>query len=83
MVTKKTIKNEAEMGALATALGKNLRGGDVVALVGTLGAGKTTFVKALLKSVGIKKRVTSPTFVMCIPYGKGDVTYHHFDLYRA
>ncbi len=71
------------MRKLAAALGASLKPGDVVALNGNLGAGKTTFTKALLRAAGIKKKIVSPTFVMFLPYQKGKTTYHHFDLYRA
>lgn len=65
-------------------LAKDLKGGDVVALYGDLGAGKTVFVKGLAKGLGIKKRILSPTFIFMRSYpltsGKQFV---HIDLYRA
>jgi tRNA threonylcarbamoyl adenosine modification protein YjeE len=71
------------MRKLAATFAATLKPGDVVALTGNLGAGKTTFTKALLRAAGIKKKVTSPTFVMFVPYRRGSTTYYHFDLYRA
>jgi tRNA threonylcarbamoyl adenosine modification protein YjeE len=82
-VTTTETTSEAAMSKLAAAFGASLKPGDVVALNGNLGAGKTTFTKALLRAAGIKKKVTSPTFVMFLPYAKGKTTYYHFDLYRA
>jgi tRNA threonylcarbamoyladenosine biosynthesis protein TsaE len=61
---------------------KNIRGGEVIALKGELGAGKTAFSKAFLHSAGIKKRINSPTFVLMIPYKKSLKTFYHMDLYR-
>lgn len=50
----------------------------VFALTGNLGSGKTTFVQGFLKSFGIKKRITSPTFVLIKNYGRA----YHIDCYR-
>lgn len=49
---------------VARELARKLQGGDVIALQGNLGAGKTTFTQLLAKELGIRNRVTSPTFVM-------------------
>lgn len=51
----------------------------VIALVGELGAGKTTFAKSLLKSLGVRQRVTSPTFTLIKKY-KSNI--YHIDAYR-
>lgn len=48
----------------ATELAKSLVGGEVIALVGDLGSGKTTFTAALGKALGVVERMTSPTFVL-------------------
>lgn len=59
---------------------------NVIALEGSLGAGKTTFVQGLAASLGIKKRVLSPTFVFLRSYKLENQPYrvfHHFDLYRC
>lgn len=72
---------------VATALAREMRGGEVVALYGDLGAGKTTFAQAFAKALGIKKRVQSPTFILLQEYpvtGRGAVkTFVHVDAYRA
>ena len=50
----------------------------VYALVGDLGAGKTTFVRAFLQALGVKSRITSPTFLIIRTYGN----IYHIDCYR-
>ena len=51
-------------------------------LVGDLGSGKTTFTKELLKSLGVKERVSSPTYVLSNEYKNNNLTIEHWDLYR-
>ncbi len=64
-------------------LGRLLRAGDVVALVGDLGSGKTTLVRGLAKGVGIDpQRVKSPTFILLREY-PGPVPLIHMDGYRV
>ncbi|OGY40884.1 MAG: tRNA (adenosine(37)-N6)-threonylcarbamoyltransferase complex ATPase subunit type 1 TsaE [Candidatus Buchananbacteria bacterium RBG_13_36_9] len=57
-------KNEKETYQIAEKLAKKLKGGEIIALEGDLGAGKTTFVKGLAKAFGVSQHVTSPTFVL-------------------
>lgn len=71
-------KNAHETQSIATNLAVTLRPGDIVALYGDLGAGKTTFVQGLAKALGVKETVNSPTFLTIKPYG----TFIHADLYR-
>jgi len=80
---KIAVKSLEELNALAKKLSKNLSGGTVLALVGELGAGKTTFSKFFLHSAGINKTITSPTFVLMNRYAKGKKFYYHLDLYRT
>lgn len=57
--------------------------GDIVALYGVLGAGKTCFVRGLAKAAGIDPdEVTSPSFTLINEYPKGELPIFHFDLYR-
>ena len=57
-------KNEKETLAFAEKFAKKLRGGEVIALIGELGAGKTVFTKGLARGFGIRERVQSPTFLL-------------------
>jgi tRNA threonylcarbamoyladenosine biosynthesis protein TsaE len=58
------------------------RPGDVFALTGDLGAGKTQFVKGFVAGLGSKAEVTSPTFVLVHEYEGGRLPVYHFDFYR-
>ncbi len=73
-------RDTMEAGA---ALGRTLRPGDVVALCGDLGAGKTQFVKGLVRGIGAAEAaVTSPTFTLIHEYPGGPFPVFHADLYR-
>lgn len=77
-----TTHNAEETQALAEAAGKLLKPGDVLALHGDLGSGKTTFVQGLVKGIGITAAaVKSPTFVLMREY-PGAVPVVHIDAYR-
>jgi len=71
-------QTEAAGERLAAALGP----GDVVALVGELGAGKTCFIQGLVRGLGATTRATSPTFVLINQY-RGRVPIYHVDAYRT
>ncbi len=68
----------------AESIGKKLKGGDVVAYTGGLGAGKTTFTRGLSIGLGIGDMVTSPTFALVNEYrsNSSNITLCHFDMYR-
>lgn len=80
-----------EAAAKGREVARKLKGGEVFALTGPLGAGKTTFVRALAKGLGVRHRVTSPTFVIMNRYrgrlrgaaGSKPVLLYHLDLYRT
>lgn len=83
IITQRTLKNEADTRAVATELSEHLKVGDIVALDGTLGAGKTAFARALINALpGIAEDVPSPTFTLVQTYQRGDAEIWHFDLYR-
>lgn len=67
--------------SIGESLGQSVRQGDVIALYGGLGAGKTVFAKGIAKGLGVSEDVTSPTFTLLRQY-KGRLTLCHFDLYR-
>lgn len=82
---KLTTNSEAETRALGKNLGARLKGGEILALTGNLGSGKTTFVKGLARGIGLRKKIKSPTFVIFQTYhipGKKLGMFYHFDLYR-
>ena len=62
--------------------GRNAAKGDVFALTGDLGAGKTQFVKGVVAGLGSNAEVTSPTFVLVHEYEGGRLPVYHFDFYR-
>jgi tRNA threonylcarbamoyladenosine biosynthesis protein TsaE len=61
---------------------EGLRAGNVIALVGPLGAGKTQFVKGLVAGIGAPVAVTSPTFTLVHEYTGGRLPVYHFDFFR-
>lgn len=67
---------------LGAALAERLRPGSVVAFAGDLGAGKTAFVRGMARGLGIRERVTSPTFTIVNEYESGRLPLFHFDMYR-
>jgi len=74
-------KSADETRALAGELAPIVRTGDVILLAGDLGAGKTVFVQGLAQALGVRERVTSPTFVLSRQY-EGDLPVVHIDVYR-
>ncbi len=74
--------NDAEMIAAGKEFGSGLRAGDVVALTGGLGAGKTHFSKGIVAGLGGVDEVTSPTFSLVQEYVSGRLPVYHFDFYR-
>jgi tRNA threonylcarbamoyladenosine biosynthesis protein TsaE len=74
----------AETEAVAADLARTLRGGECVALHGDLGAGKTQFVRGLVRGLGGNPRaVSSPTFVLLNVYETARLTVYHLDAYRV
>ena len=71
-----------ETRALGGRLADTLRGGEVIAFTGDLGAGKTAFVSGMACALGVDERVTSPTFTIVNEYEGGRLPLFHFDMYR-
>lgn len=77
------ISNSAEETiAAGHRYGSGAHPGDVFALMGSLGAGKTQFVKGFVAGLGSNANVTSPTFVLLHEYEDGRLPIYHFDFYR-
>jgi tRNA threonylcarbamoyladenosine biosynthesis protein TsaE len=74
--------DEGELAALARELAPRLRGGGSIHLAGPLGAGKTTFARALLRALGAGERIKSPTYTLIESYALPGLTAQHLDLYR-
>lgn len=78
---KKRVKSLAETDALAQAFAQTIKKGDIIILNGDLGAGKTTFTQCVLRALGVKDIVNSPTFSIHKSY-KGKFLFEHIDAYR-
>jgi tRNA threonylcarbamoyladenosine biosynthesis protein TsaE len=80
---KKISKSVEETMSMGAKFAKRLKKGDVVALIGDLGAGKTVFTKGIARGLGVKnsRYVNSPTFVIIKEY-EGRFPLYHLDLYR-
>ena len=76
------LRDEAATQALGAALARVLEPGTVVYLEGELGAGKTTLARALLRALGERGRVRSPTYTLLETYRAGGLEIAHLDLYR-
>lgn len=78
--------DEASLEELASRLARSLAPGDAVVLSGEVGAGKTTFVRSAARALGVRERVTSPTYQLARSYEgetvEGSISVNHLDLYR-
>lgn len=63
-------------------IGQNARAGEVYALIGDLGVGKTVFTQGVAAGLGITEPVNSPTFTILQVYDEGRLPFYHFDVYR-
>ena len=80
-MSKYISRSEAETLEIAKETAKTLKSGDVIALHGELGAGKTAFVKGIAEFFGATDPVSSPTFTIVNEYN-GSLDIYHFDAYR-
>jgi tRNA threonylcarbamoyladenosine biosynthesis protein TsaE len=74
--------SESETVALGVEFAQVLTRGDIVALIGELGTGKTRFVQGVCEGMGIREHVASPTFTIVDEYTSGQIPVYHFDFYR-
>ena len=79
---KLILKNEDETRAFGLELGASLRKGDIVALIGDLGTGKTALTKYIAEGLEIRETITSPTITIVQEYRQGRLPLYHFDVYR-
>ena len=77
------IKNEEEPRRFAHELAESLAPGDMLALIGDLGTGKTALTSYIAEELGIKRRGNSPTFTIVKEYTDGRMPLYHFDVYRV
>lgn len=77
-----TITNEEETKAFGLDLGRNAKEGQVIALIGDLGTGKTTLTKYIAEGLGITETISSPTYTIVKEYYSGRLPLYHFDVYR-
>ncbi|CUT00710.1 tRNA (adenosine(37)-N6)-threonylcarbamoyltransferase complex ATPase subunit type 1 TsaE [Candidatus Chrysopegis kryptomonas] len=82
MLGKFISNSEDETIQIAIKFSELLKPGDVVALYGELGSGKTRFVQGVCKGLGVSETVNSPTFIIMNKY-EGRLTVYHFDFYRV
>lgn len=75
-------KSEKDTKKLAETLAQKAKRGDVFALFGTLGMGKSVFARAFIQKLTDAKEVPSPTFTLVQQYEASDFEIYHFDLYR-
>jgi len=79
---EKIIHDESDTKVFGKELAGKLRPGDIVALTGDLGTGKTTLTKYIAEGLGITEIITSPTFTIVQEYTGGRLPLYHFDVYR-
>ena len=76
-----TTSSAEETITLGEKIGRLLKKGDIIAMKGTLAAGKTTITKGIAKALGITDTITSPTFCLISEY-QGTMPLYHMDVYR-
>ena len=78
-----TIASDEEMKLLGTSLGRLLRGGEIIELIGDVGTGKTTLTKGIGQGLGINEDIQSPSFTISRVYkARDNMTLYHYDFYR-
>ena len=77
-----TARTPDDTRRIGRALGEHVQTGDLLLLIGELGAGKTTLTQGIAQGIGSPDPARSPTFVLVAQYN-GRVTVHHADLYRV
>lgn len=81
-ITVVETNSEKETYELGFSIGREAEAGDIYALTGDLGVGKTVFTKGVAAGLGVKEQVNSPTFTIVQVYESGRLPFYHFDVYR-
>lgn len=76
------VKSPQETEKLGIKIADSLRGGEIIAYKGSMGAGKTTLTYSIVAALGAGNVVSSPTFALMHEYKGGRLTVRHFDMYR-
>ena len=74
--------SEKETYAFGKRMAASMKQGDIIALEGDLGVGKTVFAKGFADGLGINEPIASPTFTFVLTYEEGSLPLYHFDMYR-
>ena len=77
------MKSEEDTRRFGLELAENAVPGEIIALIGDLGTGKTALTRYIAEGLGIKERVNSPTFTIVKEYHSGRLPLYHFDVYRV
>lgn len=78
-----TIETDDDMKSLGRRLGEQFRGGEIIELIGDVGAGKTTLAKGIATGLQVDEDVQSPSFTISRTYeARDDLTLQHYDFYR-
>lgn len=81
-ITVVETNSEKETYELGFSIGREAKPGEIYALAGDLGVGKTVFTKGVAAGLGVKEQVNSPTFTIVQVYDSGRLPFYHFDVYR-
>ena len=82
MIEKVIIENEDETKVFGRRMAAGIKAGDVIALIGDLGTGKTSLTKYIAEGLGVAEEVTSPTYTIINEYMSGRLPLYHFDVFR-
>ncbi len=83
VLTEYRMQSEEDTRAFGLALAAKLAAGDVLALIGDLGTGKTALTRYIGEGLGVRQRISSPTFTIVKEYTDGRLPLYHFDVYRV